>query len=129
MGGAQARQHILLVPEGQGHATVTVGWVDIPERKAELRTFGCLLEVHSQRHANLPFALHDEGYDNFLFRTRKFFEAKAITVVEVDTAPVLEKLPESPSAAERRSGGVGGLVVALVGLGIAAAAVWYVFMR
>ncbi|MBX3192884.1 MAG: hypothetical protein KF819_38220 [Labilithrix sp.] len=64
-GGAQARQHLRLVPRRKGYSVVVAGVVDPVTSTAELRTFEHVAILHELRF-NRPLEISDEEYNQFL---------------------------------------------------------------
>lgn len=64
-GGAQARQHLRLVPRRKGYAVVVAGIVDPVTSTAELRTFEHVAILHELRF-NRPLEIDGEEYARFL---------------------------------------------------------------
>lgn len=64
-GGAQARQHLRLVPRRKGYAIVVAGTVDPVTSTAELRTFEHVAVLHELRFRQ-PLEISGEEYDDFL---------------------------------------------------------------
>jgi hypothetical protein len=119
MGGTQARQHITLSAEQGELRSLTVGWVDIPKREAELRTFGYLREMHQQRFGDTPFVL-DEAYFQVFFDRAQSFLSEHGFLVKVRTRPQSSMLP--PPRPARR---VATVVMVLLFLAVLAAGAYW----
>jgi hypothetical protein len=103
MGGAHARQHLTLRARVAGHPTFTVGWANIPEHRALLRTHGCVAEIYRQRFGNQTFDLDEIGYQRFFDRTRSFFLEQGF-LVDVETrAPRTTRPPPDTKIRRRRA--------------------------
>lgn len=128
-GGAQAREPIALVPAGGVPGpSIVVGWINVGENKAEMRSFAVLAEMHRQRHgAAAQIDLDRSEYDSFLNDVRAFFaeeEMPTRVVDEVPASPAAMRQNTASQAPVRSSGMGGGMVVLLavvaivLGLGI-----------
>lgn len=93
LGGKQARQHLTLRPSGTGGTAVTVGWVDVVTRRAQIRTFTCLMRGHRQRFPERTFDLDERSYQEFFDAARRFLQEQGFAV-EIETTPSL--LPPGP---------------------------------
>lgn len=109
-GGKLARQHITLEPDGAQAGSITVGWVDLPKRRASLKTFACLLDAHRARFGSRPFPLDGVGYERFLGLTLGFLKDQGFTI-EMERKPTL---PTEVAPPDR----TGTWVVPLLVLGI-----------
>ncbi len=126
LGGAHARQHLTLKARVAGHPTLTVGWANIPEHRALMRTHGCLAEMYRHRFGNQPFDLDEIGYQLFFDRTRSFFLEQGF-LVEVETrAPLTTRPP--PAAETRRQKAPVFLLLGLL-LALAGLAAWFLLPR
>lgn len=90
-GGRQARQSICLQPDVPGFTTVTVGFVDLGTRIAELRTYGCLEAMHRQRFPNRPFDVDATSYQNFFASAQQVIESRGFAVRIQQNAPAVER--------------------------------------
>mgnify|MGYP000007275072 CR=1 FL=1 len=86
-GGRHARQPICLAPEGGMGPVLTAGWVDIPQRKATLRTYRCLSNMHLTRYQGRPFDVEPESYNAFFDQAKAHLGACGLVVVDEDNAP------------------------------------------
>ncbi|MFO0555893.1 MAG: hypothetical protein U0271_46375 [Polyangiaceae bacterium] len=96
-GGKQARQPICLQPEAQtptGAQVITVGWVEIPTRRAVMRTYRCLLGMHNARFRGRPFDLDARSYDAFFDQAKSLFAQCGLAVTEEDE-PAPSSVPPS----------------------------------
>jgi hypothetical protein len=111
-GGAQAVQHVNLVPE-RGPAIV-VGSANQKENVAEVRTHAYLLHQHAQRYGDDAFPIALADYDPVAGKLETFFGEQGLRVVKVD-------LPREPFVEPERKPGVSPLVVAVLvsALGVA----------
>jgi hypothetical protein len=127
-GGAQAREPIALVPAGGVPGpSIVVGWINVGENKAEVRSFAVLAEMHRQRHGpTAQIDLDRNEYESFLADVRAFFAEEEMPTRVVDDAPASPAAMRQAtgSAAPVRSGMGGAMVVVLaivaivLGLGI-----------
>jgi hypothetical protein len=85
-GGKQAVQHISLVPDGGGDATITAGWANQVEGHSELRTYEHLAQLHASRFRGKEIPLDRVAYNELLKRMQAFFGEKGLSVVLVDVA-------------------------------------------
>lgn len=123
-GGKQATQHIVLRALSHGFPNQTVGWVNVAEKRALLRTYDCLRQMHAQRFGGRPLDLDQASYDAFLGEARRYFGSKQI-YVEVESSPPENLVSESmrPKKSGGRMLATGCLVLAIFGvlmIGVAA---------
>ena len=85
--GAQAVQHILLVPSDESQKTVSVGWVNRAADQAMIRSFSCLQTVHEQRHGSAA-NVDEPSYAQFMEKLGSFLneEKMVFTIEETATA-------------------------------------------
>jgi hypothetical protein len=126
MGGAHARQHLALKPRVAGHPTFTVGWANIPEHRALLRTHGCLAEMHRHRFGKERFDLDEIGYQQFFDRTRSFLLEQGF-LVDVETRAPLTTRPPPDEQTGRR--GTAAFLLLTVLLALAGLAAWFLLLR
>lgn len=114
-GGKRARQSIVLAPDDPAHASLTVGWVDIGERRAVLRTHGCLEGLHYERFKNRGFDVDRASYSGFFDQVKSFFDSCGLAVTVEGDASVASVPPRELSrrAPPVRSG-TSGSVLALM---------------
>ena len=114
-GGKRARQSIVLAPDDPGAASLAVGWVDIGERRAVLRTHGCLEALHYERFKNRAFDVDRESYAGFFDQVKSFFDSCGLAVtVEGDAGAVSvapRELTREPHARRGDSGSVTALML------------------
>lgn len=96
-GGKHARQPIVLRPEQQGGSSLTIGWVDIPQRRAALRTHRCLLQMHQARYGQYPFDLDVGSYNAFFDQAKGLLAACGLYVTEEDQPPPGSIAPSRPN--------------------------------
>jgi hypothetical protein len=121
-GGALAMQHILLkAPTG---LSLVVGRVNAPERKATLRTFYAVQQLHQQRFQK-PVSFEAAAYDGMLETAKSLIGAFGVEIILTDSTgrdPGLDLttgyVPTSAVAA-RRPLGVWIAAVGLLTLGVA----------
>lgn len=92
-GGARARQALMLWDPVGGTAPVTVGWVNLREHVAHLRTHTCLAELHLTRFGNdVPLPVERESYEHFVALASDFFRQYGMRL-EMEALPpkVVEK--------------------------------------
>jgi hypothetical protein len=87
-GGKRARQSLVLHPDDPMATVVTVGWVDIGERRAMMRTHAALELIHRERFRGRPFDVDPASYATFFEQARSFLQSCGFNVkVESDAAP------------------------------------------
>ena len=60
---------------------------------------------------------------------KSFFMKKDFVITTADTPPTASEMPEQPKQQPSQVGNVIGWIVLALGLGFAAGAVWYIFLR
>ena len=113
-GGKLATQHVRLLPQGGGVATV-VGSVNPAAKTAEVRTFDAIAAVHAQRFGGTKPPIDEAAYGAFSRDLRGFLEMNGYRVSTADAAPALPAV---------KRGGSGALAVVLLALIALAAAVF-----
>ncbi|NUP12706.1 MAG: hypothetical protein HOW73_42240 [Polyangiaceae bacterium] len=103
--GKRARQSICLRDERGASPVLTVGWVDIPQRRAGLRTHRCLLAMHQARFRDRPFDLHEGSYNAFFDQAKGLLGACGLFVTEEDEAPAAISTPPPPPGRVIREAG------------------------
>lgn len=93
-GGKRARQSIVLASEDPGAPSITVGWVDIGERRASLRTYRYLETMHQERYKGRGFDVEQRGYVGFFDQAKGFLESCGFGVT-VENEGVPRSLPPS----------------------------------
>jgi hypothetical protein len=117
-GGAQAVQHISLIPDGQG-PTITAGAANQVDKTVELRTWEHLSQLHAQRFKGKPLPVDKVAYNELLKRMQAFFGERQLSVVLVDAA----RLPHQPG------GSRASMVVLFFAIAIAVAGAVFFLMR
>jgi hypothetical protein len=104
-GGKRARQSLVLQPDDPMAAAVTIGWVDIGERRAMVRTHGALAALHAERFRDRAFDVDPTSYSAFFEQVRSFLDSCGFAVkVEADGAPPSSELRNPPPGAPARRG-------------------------
>lgn len=67
---------------------LTVGWVDIPQRRATLRTHRALVAVHQARFKGRPLDVDPSSYNAFFDQAKGLLGACGLFVTEEDEAAV-----------------------------------------
>ena len=100
-GGQKARQALVLIPTAPGAgASIAIGWVEIAQKRAELRTFRVLLAMHNARFRGRPFDLDAGSYQAFFEQARQLLSACGVQVnVEDDARSVPSNRPPPLTAA------------------------------
>jgi hypothetical protein len=113
-GGAQALQHVRLVPGQAGLPTIVAGHANRFERKAELRTYAHVARNHLERFGR-PLPLSLEEYDRFLAMAKNFFDgAQLETTIADPPAPAVPSIAPPPSRRGLAIGIAAAVVVALI---------------
>ena len=87
-GGKRARQSLVLQPDDATSMAVTVGWVDVGERRGMIRTHVALLALHRERFGGRPFDVDPTSYEVFFEQARSFLQSCGFNVkVENDAEP------------------------------------------
>lgn len=126
-GGKQVRQSIVLAPANDPSAgTVMVGWLDIAQKKAELRTHAVVKQQYEQRYQK-PFDVAQDGYDAIMRDVQTMFQMQSIeTAVISNVSPAVEAArmtaaPSAPPPAPSSLGWIIGVgILVLFGAGAAA---------
>lgn len=87
-GGAQARQHLRLVPRRPGYAVVIAGSVDPVLSTAELRTFEHVAILHELRFQK-PLEITGDEYRDFLSKADVVLNLARIKAKHVPPSPEL----------------------------------------
>lgn len=97
-GGKQAMQHLVLKPTVAGEPSITVGWVNLKERQAQLRTFACLEQMHAARFPGRPFSLEASVYEGFFRTAQAFFTMNGLNVTIQQAPPLKSERPPAAGA-------------------------------
>lgn len=119
-GGAQARQHLRLVPRRRGYSVVIAGTVDPVTSTAEMRTFDHVAILHEIRFER-PLEINAEEYDQFLRKADVIMNLARIRVTRVPPPPDLLAQRRA-----RRKISLPVLLLFLVVMLLAAVVVWRV---
>lgn len=87
-GGRQARQSIVLVAERPGAPVLTVGWVEVAARRAQLRTHRALAAVHRARFRDRLLDIDEGSYGQFVAQAQNFLTACGIVLAFDDDTNV-----------------------------------------
>ncbi len=79
-GGKRARQSLVLQPDDPMSTAVTVGWVDVGERRSMIRTHAALVTLHRERFPNRPFDVDPTSYAGFFDQARGFLQSCGFNV-------------------------------------------------
>jgi len=90
-GGRAARQSIVLIADaasgsGGGPPTLTVGWVEVSARRAQIRTHRALAAVHRARFRDRLLDIDEESYTAFLNQTVELLASCGVGVAMDDDA-------------------------------------------
>lgn len=97
-GGKQSIQHITLNPEHAGFPPLTVGWVNVAGKSAQLRTYVCLQKMHTS--AKRQFDLEPTSYQQFFDNAKSFLAQQGMQVH-------IEMEPPAPISAGGNDSGSG----------------------
>lgn len=123
-GGKRVRQSIVLAPVQDASAgTVMVGWLDIAQKRAELRVHAVVRAQYEQRYRQ-AFDVPQDAYDAIMRDVQTMFQAQSIETAIITAVPQgtpddsrSTTVPTTPSASASTN------VPLLVVLGIAVACV------
>ena len=87
-GGAQALQHLRLVPRRKGYATIVAGTVDPVKNHAEIRTFEHVA-IHHEVRFGRPLEITPEEYQAFLSKTDVVLNLARVRASRSGTPPEL----------------------------------------
>jgi len=128
-GGKKSRQSIVLVPaEDASAGTVMCGWLDVAQRRAELRVHGVVEAQYVARYKH-EFDVPKDAYDGLLRDFKSTLEMQQIEVAIIDSVPAgLEGDSRATMAPVASPAGAKGVSIALylaafalfVGLAVAA---------
>lgn len=115
-GGAQALQHLRLVPV-EGGPAIVVGAVNQAGMNAELKSFRNVAEVHARRFNGTQVSLDPAAYEELLRYLHPFLvgQGMKVTVTEFEGAPVV---PAARSATPIVGIIVGVALAVVLGLGV-----------
>lgn len=128
-GGKKVRQSIVLAPaDDPGAGTVMCGWLDIAQRRAELRVHDVVRSQYEARYKQ-PFDVAVDAYDALFRDVKTMLEMQEIAVAIIDSVPasadgdsratMAPALPPEPSTGTSAVLYV-GVVVMLAALGVGA---------
>lgn len=117
-GGKKARQAIALASADGSASAMTVGWVDIAERKAMLRTFGCVQGLHQQRFKGRPIGIDQASFTAFFDYARSFLASCGMQLAIENEAPPPAISSRPPPAAPETSIGWTILAVAFAAFAV-----------
>ncbi len=118
-GGRQAMQHLVLQPADGGAANViTAGQVNVVTKQVRIRSYECLLEMHTRRFKDRPFPLAKDRYQEFFDASMAFMKGKQMQV-EIESRPpdVGGAAATEPAA---QSGGISPWILVAVGVAVVA---------
>jgi hypothetical protein len=98
-GGRAARQSIVLVADRPGPPNLTVGWVEVSGRRAQLRTHRALAAVYRARFRDRLLDVDEESYNAFLGQASQLLAACGVAVtMDDDTSVPISQRPPAPTA-------------------------------
>jgi hypothetical protein len=118
-GGRKARQPITLVPDEEGGRSIVCGWVDVPRKIAELKSYNVASEQFQARYG-AAIDMTREEWEKVVAEINGFFRIQQIETTVVDTAvrPTGKTKVEKP-AEERRADPSLSLAAVMLLIGIA----------
>ena len=117
-GGKQARESIVLKPDGEG-PSITCGFLDVGLRSCELRSFAALDVMSRQRSQILD--LRSSEYEKFLADLRQLLEGEGFVIKVVEAQEQQAKAAAAGNLPEKRGGG--GNTGVMIAIGAVAALV------
>jgi hypothetical protein len=123
-GGERARQALTLEALEHAGPAIALGWVDLKQYRASLRTYARLAEMHRERTDDLVLGLDKEAYDRFCELAQNFFweYGLAVDLENYVGTPALASAHESSATPWRTI-----FIVAALGTSILIA-VWRLFL-
>ncbi len=121
-GGKQARQSLVL--EGpDGESRLVVGWVDVPAKQAELRSYNVICNHYVARYGS-SFETEAEDYDRMLRDVRSLLKHRKIepSVVEAAVGPQPRVFEPEP-----QKSGVGVMAMAVLAVAVGLGAGYVIF--
>jgi hypothetical protein len=115
-GGRKARQPIILAPDVEGRSLV-VGWVDVPRRVAELKSFNTQIQQWEARYGQERIDIARDEYERALTELHGFFRIQQIQTTVVE-APARPKEREKPAAAPTEKASPVGVMIAMLAIGV-----------
>lgn len=116
-GGKQARQSLVLVPDGSEGKNLVIGWIDVTQKAAELRSYGLVAQQFKARFGS-DIDLSREEYESLLDDLRSFLKIQKISqrVAEAAAGPKVPARQPAPPAPSPAAGN--GPMLAMLGIGI-----------
>ena len=97
-GGKHAREPITLVPVGEEVGGIVIGWMDVAQQKAEIRSYQVLEAIHKNR-TGVDLDLDRLDYENFIDEMKDFFGRESIVADVNMRVPALKSAEKTSSAA------------------------------
>ncbi len=121
-GGKQARQSLVLEWQ-EGGSRLVIGWVDVPAKQAELRSYNVICRHYEARYGG-TFEMSAEDYDRMISDVRSLFKHRKIepSMVEAAVGPQ-PRMPEP----EPQKSGVGVMAMALFAVAVGLGAGYLIF--
>jgi len=132
-GGKQALQHIKLVPDGGGPATV-IGSADTTRGVAEIRTFDHVAALYAQRFRGTQIPVEPARFNELAQALTNFFKSMNMKVsfAELAEGPLAGRQSQAPAVASTEGTASRWLLLvlgAVVGLAVVVAAYVFIFLR
>jgi hypothetical protein len=102
-GGRKARQPLTLVPEEEGGRTIVVGWVDVPRKLAELRSFNTASQQFEERYKS-SIDINREEWERAIAELSGFFRIQQVETTVVDTGGSRSPAKSKQEEAEEKRG-------------------------
>lgn len=121
-GGRKARQPITLAPWEEGGRSITVGWVDVPRKLAEVRSFNVAKEQFEARYRDTAIDIAREEWERAVSELISFLRIQQIETTVVDTAVRATEKQKAKAAAEKpkeRTDPSITLALIMLGIGVA----------
>ena len=111
-GGRQARQSLVLIPDGEAPQTTVLGWVDSVQRRGEIKSLAALGQHYRQRFDD-ALDLEVAEFDRMVAELRGFLKIQKIDLVMAEAPPAPLPRPRAPAPQPDR-GPVGMVIAAFV---------------
>lgn len=114
-GGRKARQSIVLIPDEEAGRSLLCGWLDVPRKTAELRTYNLLSQQYESRHGGEALEMAREDYDRAFGELQGFLRIQKFDTTVLD-APARRspKTQDLPAAVVPSSSPLGAMIAMLV---------------
>ena len=108
---------------------VTVGWVNLKDQRAQLRTYNCLSAMHSQRFGGRVLDIDPGSYQQFYDQAQRLLSSQGMAVQVEDTPPPVSRSSAPPPPKKGVSAGtVIVLLLIFLVLVVGAAGIFYMYV-